>query len=141
MAVEVTIEGRMLQLRMTGFDQIWALRRHLEVPIADVVGASVEAKDPLADNVAFRIRGSSIPGLLIAGKYSIWKHARNHEKERQFWLTFRGAEVLVIKTSLPWPSLLVLEVPGARELATMINETINESLASARRHDAAGDAR
>lgn len=124
MAVLLTIEGSTLRLQMTRFDQIWTLRRHLEVPLDAVTRASVQAKEPLADRLAFRIRGSSIPGMLFAGTFTIWKEGRKHDKERQFWLTFRSAEVLVIETSLRSPSLIVLEVPDARQLAATVNDAL-----------------
>lgn len=124
MTVLVTIEGPMLRVRMTRLDQIWALRRRLEVPLAEVRRASVVAKEPLADKLAFRIRGSSIPGMLIAGSYSVWKQARTHDKERQFWLTFRGAEVLSIETALRSPSLIVLQLIDSQAVARAINQAI-----------------
>ncbi len=124
MAVLLTIDGSTLRLQMTKWDQIWTLRRHLEVPLESVIGASVQAKEPLADRLAFRIRGSSIPGMLFAGTFTVWKEGRKHHKERQFWLTFRRAEVLVIETSLRSPSLIVLEVPDARQLAATVNDAL-----------------
>ena len=122
MPVLLTIDGPTLRLQMTKLDQIWTLRRYLEVPLESVISASVQAKEPLADRLAFRIRGSSIPGMLFAGTFTVWKEGRKHDKERQFWLTFRGAEVLVIETDLRSPSLIVLEVPDARQLAAMVND-------------------
>ncbi|MDA3039666.1 MAG: hypothetical protein O3C27_09080 [Actinomycetota bacterium] len=122
MALQLTIDGPTLRLQMTKLDQIWTLRRHLEIPLEAVISASVQAKEPLADRLAFRIRGSSIPGMLLAGSFTVWKEGREHAKERQFWLTFRGAEVLVIDTNLRSPSRIVLEVPDRRRLAAMVNE-------------------
>jgi hypothetical protein len=124
MAVLVTVEGATLGVRMTGLDQIWALRRHLEVPLTEVSRASVEAKDPLLDRLAFRIRCSSIPGMLTAGSYTIWKEHRQLDRERQFWLTKRGDEVLVVATGLRAPSLIVLQIPRCREVAALINEAV-----------------
>lgn len=124
MAVLLTIDGSTLRLQMTRLDRIWTLRRRLEVPLESVTRASVEAKEPLADRLAFRIRGSSIPGMLFAGTFTVWKDGRKHDKERQFWLTFRGAEVLMIETSLRSPSLIVLQVPDARKLAAFVNDAV-----------------
>jgi hypothetical protein len=124
MAVLVIVDGPALVVEMTGLDRLWALRRRLEVPLAEVVGASVQAKDPLVDGVAFRVRGSSIPGLLTAGSYTVWKHARSREGERQFWLTKRGAEVLAIETRLRAPSLIVLELPDCGDVARRVNDAV-----------------
>lgn len=113
-----------LILKISGWDVVWSLHREVRAPIDAVTSITVQAKEPLIDELAFRLRGGSMPGVVMAGRFSVWKRYQHHEKERQFWLTKRKSEVLVVQTAIAQPSRLVLEVPDAREQARLLTEEL-----------------
>ncbi len=57
-----------LVVRITGWDQLWALKRRLTIPLPHVVGAAVdpEAKHRFA---GIRMPGSHVPGVVTAGTF------------------------------------------------------------------------
>lgn len=114
MAIEFDFENGDLVVNIRGWDMVWALHRSIRVPVSAVTKVYVDAKSPLADQLAFRIRGGSMPGVVMAGRFSVWKKHQRFEGERQFWLTKRKSEVLVIDTSVASPSRFVFEMPDAR---------------------------
>ena len=89
------------------------------------------ARGDLVDELAVRIRGSSIPGRVLAGSYSVWPYARVEKGDRQFWVTYWAPEVLVIDTSIPRPRRIVLETPDQLRLVSEIEQ--QAALARSRR--------
>ena len=124
MAVSIDIVGDELVVSVTGPDVALALRRSISVPVAAITSVEIGFKNPLLDQLGFRIRGASIPGLLVAGTYSVWASYRRFEGERQFWFTKRATEVLVIETDIARPSRLVIETEDRHELRRRLNEEL-----------------
>lgn len=125
MGVSIDVVGSELVVSMTGWDRIWTLRRSISVPASSVTRVDVGFREPLLEQAGLRVRGSSIPGLLMAGTYTVWSDFRRHDGERQFWLVKRATEVLIIETDLVRPSRLVVEVPDPYDLRRRLNEELD----------------
>ena len=68
--IEYRIADGTLELTVEGTDKLWALRRHLTVPLADVTDVR-----PVADALAeirggFKVGGARIPGVMHAGSFA-----------------------------------------------------------------------
>lgn len=124
MGLVVSLDGGTLSIDLSGWHMIFAMRSHVEVPLADVESVSLQSKHPLVSEVAVRMRGSSIPGRVLAGSYSVWPHARIEKGDRQFWMTYSAAEVLVIETKVARPRRIVLEMDDRHAVMLRIQEAV-----------------
>ncbi len=124
MALEVSLDGGTLSIDLSGWHLFFAMRSHVEVPLADIESVSLQPKHPLVSQVAVRMRGSSIPGRVLAGSYSVWPHARVEKGDRQFWMTYGAAEVLVIETRVSRPRRIVLELEDRHAVMLRIQEAV-----------------
>jgi hypothetical protein len=121
-AVEITCNVDTFKLSLSGKDRILAMRGRIEIPMSAVLSASVQAKTPLINELAVRVRGSSIPTRVLSGSYTVWPHARIEKGDRHFWVTYAASEVLVVDTSLARPRRIVVQTERRRELAVEIGE-------------------
>ncbi|MFD8805393.1 hypothetical protein, partial [Streptomyces sp. NPDC059597] len=82
----ITVEGSTLVVEMEGLDKLWALKSRLDIPLANVRGATADpgiVKEPKG----VRAPGSHFPGLLVAGSF----HTRG---EWVFWDVKDGARAV-----------------------------------------------
>lgn len=124
MGIDVSLDEGKLSVGLTGWHRFFAMRSSVEVALADVESVSLQSKRPLIDQVAVRMRGSSIPGRVLAGTYSVWPHARVEKGDRQFWMTYGAPEVLVIETSVSRPRRIVLELDDRHAVMLRIQEAV-----------------
>jgi hypothetical protein len=64
----VTVERDRLVVRLSGWESVWALRRHIDVPLQSVISANagtVHSKLPRG----IRAPGTFVPKLITAGSY------------------------------------------------------------------------
>jgi hypothetical protein len=83
------IEGDTLRIRMRGFDKAWALRREIEVALANIEWAKPrnEATFP---KPTVRTGGTSVPGVVHAGRF-------RGGGTKQFWNVHKKDRAIVIK--------------------------------------------
>jgi hypothetical protein len=107
--VHLEITGDHLDLRLDGSDAVWALRRHLQVPLAHVASARVVPRGEVLP-AGIRLGGTWVSGRIAAGRF--WRPSRG----RSFWSIRRAREVLVVELQDHRYRRLVLEVddPDAR---------------------------
>jgi hypothetical protein len=121
MSIAITIGTDAIDVRLTTWDRIWALRSALSIPLSDVTAVSVRPRDELRDEIlGWRLGGTYVPRRAIAGNYSV----RGRRKERQFWCVYRDGEVLAIETSRPNRRYVVLQTAERAKLAATISERI-----------------
>lgn len=111
MAVSAMIAGSDLKVTISGWDAVWAFKRSLTIPLAHVVGASVE---PVSNKPSWRIFGTGIPGGLKAG----WFRAKG---ENEFWLVHRRTTALEIRLRNEKYARLMLQVDDPEAVAAAIN--------------------
>jgi hypothetical protein len=125
-SVEIFVDADHLKLELRGWDRVWAMRGGIEVPFGVVLSAGVQARRSLVDQLAVRIRGTTIPGRVLAGSYSVWPHARAEKGDRHFWVTRRAPELVAIETSVGRPRRIVVEVKDPYELVRQIDSLLAE---------------
>jgi hypothetical protein len=104
-----------LEVRLSGWDQVWALKRGLSIPLENVVGA--EANPELGGYAGFRMPGTHWPGAITAGTY-------RKDSKWWFWNVRKRKRVVLISMRNERYSHLVLEVDNPEATAAMINNAI-----------------
>jgi hypothetical protein len=67
--VTVTVEGDRLHLDVQAFDQLWALRSHLDIPLAHITSVRADPEPARGWWHGLRLGGTQLPGLLTAGTF------------------------------------------------------------------------
>jgi hypothetical protein len=102
--VRIEIEGDTLHVEPQGWHKLWALKTHIDVPVAKV--RAVRA-DPEAARGGFyrglRLPGTYLPGVITAGTY--YKGG-----ERTFWDVRRPEGAIVIELEGARFARLIVEV-------------------------------
>ena len=116
-----------VDIRFDGLDIAWALRRRLHIPVEQLVSARVERTEVVRRELGWRLGGTYVPGVVAAGRYSFRPPRKG---QRQLWCVFRDPEVLVIETSAPTITRVVLQHPDRHDLAWWIGERAADGDAS-----------
>ncbi|MGZ6907496.1 MAG: hypothetical protein ACXVJ7_07490 [Acidimicrobiia bacterium] len=120
MAVAVTLRPDTLSVSLTGWDSVWAVKRTLSIPWSDVVGARVVTVEDARQRLGWRLAGTGVPGVAIAGTRTVI----GEPGARELWAVYRDPQALEIETRLLRPKRIVLQVPDREELAAAINARI-----------------
>ena len=121
MTVEVHVSDEAVDVRLTGMDVVWSLRRSLHLPISEIVSARVTPRDEALGILGWRLGGTYFPGRIAAGRFTV----RGHKGERAFCCLFSDPQVLVIETRRPSPRYVILQHPEHHDLAWFIGERID----------------
>lgn len=120
MAVEVVVRDDAVDIRFGGWDAVWAFRRSLVLPIADITSARVVPRGEALGLLRWRVGGTGLPGVVAAGRFTV----RDRPGERAFVSVYRDDELLVIETRLERPRLVILQHPDRHDIAWYIGERI-----------------
>jgi hypothetical protein len=93
---------------------VWALHRGARVAVEHVTGVHVDDRRAAMSTVGFRICGSSVPGVLVAGLF------RTKGGGRQLLCVRRAKRLLVVDLEREKWDRLVLEVPDPTGSAAWI---------------------
>ena len=119
MAVMVELRDGHLEVELTGWDRVLALKSSLSVPVAAI--SSVEAKD--RDQIQrlpgrwLRLPGTYVPSMVHHGSYGRKPH-------RDFWALFRQERVLVIHIADWEYERLILAVPDPDGVANELTRAL-----------------
>jgi hypothetical protein len=114
---DVTIVGDRLVVEPRGIDKLWGLRRRIEVPLAQVRGATY---DPGA---FYEGKGLRAPGLALPNRK--WVGTFFRDRQRTYWNVVRGGQTVVIELDPAAPfARLYLSVDDGRELVDRINAAV-----------------
>jgi hypothetical protein len=111
----IDVTATHLEVRLSGWDRLWALKGGLSIPLEHVVGA--EANPHLDRSAGFRLPGTHWPGAITAGTY-------RKRGKWWFWNVRKRKRVVLISLRNERYSHLVLEVDDPDETAAMINNAI-----------------
>lgn len=67
--VNISLEGDLVYLDVEGVDKLWALRSHLEFPLAHVRSVRVDPAAARGWWHGLKLWGSNMPGILTAGTF------------------------------------------------------------------------
>jgi hypothetical protein len=118
MAVNVFVHDDRVDVDLDGWDRIWALQSHLEVPMDQIIGAWVAPRADALRDLGWRVGGGYWPGRMATGHFT----TKGRKGVRQLWSVYRDTEVLVIETKLDDPWRIVLQHPDREFLAWIISE-------------------
>ncbi|GIF19148.1 hypothetical protein BJ973_006195 [Actinoplanes tereljensis] len=113
---QIKIDGDQLIVEIEGWDKLWALKSRLEIPLANVRGATA---DPgiTQEPKGVRAPGAYVPGVITAGTFHI-------NGERVFWDVHHPANAVVIQLADERYTRLIIEVPNPRETVDQIEQAI-----------------
>ncbi len=120
MSIDVHVYDDRVTIDVGGADQLWCLKRHIEVAIADVTDARVVPVAEAKAELGLRVGGGHWPGRMATGHFMV----RGRKGARQFWCVYRDPEVLLIETSRKDMARIVLQHPDRDRLAWLIAERI-----------------
>ena len=113
----VKIGAKSLDVELTGAESVWAMRRSLSIPAENIVGA--QALGPKWwKTLGFRIPGTALPGVIIAGTY-----VKTGDRAFVYW-SRRYKEVLQINLQNHRYNRVLVGVDDAKALAEAINMAI-----------------
>ena len=116
MHLELTQDN--LILRLEGWEAVWAFKRRLSIPTANIRGASNGV--PRAGWLDLRAPGSLIPCVLRAGTY-------HTKRGKEFWYVSRGKQgFLTIELDHSGHKRVVLSIGSAAGWAARINALVEE---------------
>jgi hypothetical protein len=121
MAIDVFVGDRVVAIHLTGADAVWSLRSRLLLPIDEIVSARVVDRDDALGRIGWKLGGSSVPGVVAAGTFSI----NGGDGDRAFCCTYRDKEFLEIETKLHRPRFILLQHRDRHELAWLIGERVH----------------
>jgi hypothetical protein len=67
--VKLELTPTSLHVHVQGFDKLWALKSHLEIPLAHVSGIEAAAEEASTWWHGVKAPGTSIPGVITAGTF------------------------------------------------------------------------
>jgi hypothetical protein len=113
----VSVEGDRLVVRLSGWESVWALKRHIDVPLRSVLSASagtIHSKLPRG----IRLPGTFVPKLITAGSY--WRKSEGWS----FWSVRDEKMAVDIRLRDTRFIRIVVQVDDPFETATMIESAI-----------------
>ena len=113
----VKIEGDMLVFELHGMDEIMALKRRIEVPLAHIISVSTERApwNPLKD---WRMGGTGLPGVVKDGRYVTedgYAFFEEHDPDRCVTVSLDGETYKKV----------VFQVDDKEAVAKMISDALN----------------
>ena len=112
--VTVSVLGDRAIFEVEGFDQLWALRSRLEIPLTHIIDVE---HDP--DQVGrwwhgWKILGSDIPGVFAAGTFF-------YQGELVFWDVHDTTKTVIVSLDHERYKKLIIEVADPQATASMLN--------------------
>ena len=99
----MTCRATALVVHITGADRLWALKGHLEIPLAHVVGAASAQDEAQSWLKGIRLPGTHIPGVLRTGIF-------HRHGDRVFWDVHHPLNAIAIELKDDHFARLVVEV-------------------------------
>ena len=118
--VNVVVEGDRVRFEVEGWDQLWALKSQLEIPLAHIKSVRADPEPARGWWHGVRLPGTQIPGLLTAGSF--------YQSEGFVFYDVHDPErTVVIELDHEHYQRLVIEVESPAEVV----KTLNSAIASA----------
>ncbi|HEX5568297.1 MAG TPA: hypothetical protein VFY14_15455 [Streptomyces sp.] len=108
----VAVVNDTLIVEVEGLDKLWAFKSRLEIPLANVRGAT---RDPgiIREPKGVRAPGTHVPGLIVAGTY-------HRDGERVFWDVRDPEKAVVIELADERYARLVIQVDDPRAVVDLV---------------------
>jgi hypothetical protein len=120
--VEIKIEADKAIFEVQGWDKLWSLRSHLEIPLSHIEGAQVDPNPAMGWFQGFNLAGADFPNIFRAGTFY-------HEGNLVFWDVHQPEKTIVIDLSHEHYRKLIIEVADPNAAVTLINNAVSEARA------------
>ena len=120
MGVHVDVVGDALEVRFTGWAIGLALKRHLRIPLSEILDVRIEDAKSARGLWGWRIAGGYWPGWFTTGHFTVAKKVRREKGERALLYYFGRSRVLVIETTRLRPRYVVLQVDDPDQLRSLV---------------------
>ena len=119
--VDLSISGGNLVLHVRGADELWGLKRSLEIPLAHI--SEIRADPAIAHGWwhGLRFPGTNIPGVLTAGTFY-------QDGKRVFWDVHNPDNTIVIELKDERYNELIVEVPDPRAAVELVKAALPNGL-------------
>ena len=116
--VEVSLDGESLLFAVKGWDVLWSLTSHLEIPLSHVLGARSDPEVAQGWYKGLRLPGTSVPGVITAGTFY-------QDGKRIFWDVHNAANTVVVDLQDDRYDELVVEVADPDAVVSLILDAIS----------------
>ncbi|MEU0553203.1 hypothetical protein [Dactylosporangium maewongense] len=112
----VSIDSGNLVVEMEGLDKLWALKSRLEIPLANVRGATA---DPgmVRQPKGIRTAGTHLPNVITAGTFRL-------DGEKVFWDVRDAEKAIVVELADERYARLVIQVDDPRSAVDLIERSV-----------------
>jgi hypothetical protein len=111
--VDISIDDSHLHLRVRGVHQLFTLKRRISVRLENIVRVFFDADTFNNLHVGFRLPGTHIPGVLVAGTFF-------HRGRRDFWDVTDKEKAVIIELENEKYDRLIVEVADPLEVVALI---------------------
>jgi hypothetical protein len=115
--VQISVKDGEIVLDVLGWSQFFALKRQIRIPFNEIKGAERTAGAAKRWWNGWRIPGTHIPGVIVAGTYY-------RSGGREFWDVRRGNRALAINLKGGKYKRVVVDVEDPDATLAMVNEAI-----------------
>lgn len=116
MALDVIVSDNLVSLRFSGLDRVLCLAVAVDLHGDEITKASLMSRSRAKERLGWRVGGGYWPGWFATG----WFTTPGERGQLQLWDVYRDDEVLVIETTRPKPSRIVVQHPDRAELLQRI---------------------
>lgn len=112
--VGISIKDANVVIEVRGWSKLWTLRSEIRIPLSSVKQARLEPKAVKGWWRGWRIRGTHIPGVIVAGSYY-------RTGGREFWDVRSGGTAVAIDLDGAKYRRLVVDVEDPEAIVELIN--------------------
>jgi hypothetical protein len=121
--VRISLEGDRVRFDVQGWDQLWALKSQLEIPLEHITAVRVDPEAARGWWHGLRFPGTNIPGVLTAGTYY------EHDGGAVFYDVHDPERTIVLELDHDHYKRLVVEVEDPEGAVTLLNKAIARNAA------------
>jgi hypothetical protein len=115
--VNVSINGDRISFEVESWDKLWALRSHLDIPLAHVQSVRVDADAARGWWHGLKLMGTNVPGFLAAGTF--------YQRDGVVFFDVHDPDnTIVLELDHENYKRLVIEVESPLEVVAMIERAI-----------------
>ncbi|MGB8362097.1 MAG: hypothetical protein WCE80_11935 [Acidimicrobiia bacterium] len=117
--ISVTVQDHTLAVDMEGADKLWALRSHIDIPLANITGIRRDPEMARRWWAGVRGPGTRLPGVLKAGTF--------HQNGRRVFFDVRDPDnTVIVDLQDEHFDQLVLEVDDPDAVVTTVERSLSE---------------
>ena len=115
--VEISIHGDRVRFDVEGWDKLWALRSHLDIPLAHVRSVRVDPEPARGFWHGLKLAGTGIPGVRTAGTF--------YQRDGAVFYDVHDPErTIVLELEHETYKRLVLEVASPERAVGLLSEAL-----------------